>query len=425
MNITAAIGKPFHKGFLFYLLCAVAWLCLVFQVTKYVILVPLPSTDAFAGVDYPKHRDAAIHLLQGICPQEKEYMGFNYPTFAALPFLFLAWMTPVHAAVTWTVLMRAFTVAAIGLTLFGMRPRALSQQTFVGLPQAFFEHWHAVMAMIMALFFPAYLELHVGNIQPFIFFLIACFCVLLLHGWEKTAGIILAALCLIKITPIFFLPALFFSRKYRTCLYWAGTMGMYLLLLLVTGWWRWDLYLVREILPNVAYYWHGISSSLPSLIARLFPALVSNPTTYGWVTKSLGVGTLSLLLVFLWCGKIRAKGDRLFWRDALAFASSSMVIASPLLEYHHFTCLLPAWVFWWLDMAEGRQRKIYSAITACFWFGVLEGKNELIHLGNIPSVYLSPISLLGVWLAQAIRIVWQRREADYNITTMDGEKECL
>ncbi|HBF34771.1 TPA: hypothetical protein DDW35_09430 [Candidatus Sumerlaeota bacterium] len=416
MNLPDVTGKPFHKGFLFYLLCGVAWVCLVFQVTTHVVFVPLPGGDAFVGVDYPKHRDAAIEVLQGICPQKKEYMGFNYPTFTALPFIFLAWLTPQQAAMTWTLLMRGFILAGILLVIFGMRPRGEPvSETPLDFFQTLCVHRYSCMAMAMSLFIPVYFDLHVGNIQPFIFFLIVLFCVLLTHGFDKTAGVILAAVCLIKLTPVFFLPALFFSRRYRVLIAWGCAILVYAALLCVTGWWAWDWYLVREVLPHVGHYWQGISFSLSAFLALLFPQIIHDKTSYDIASKGIGMVILVSLFVFLFYGTRAAQKSKndLFWRDAIALASMPLVIASPLVEYLHFTCVVPAWLFWCQDIMDRRQGKYFFTLSFFLWGGVFVGKQGLESFGsvhNIQLVYFSTASLALLWFLQGMRMISQRMD---------------
>ncbi|NQU43079.1 DUF2029 domain-containing protein, partial [bacterium] len=213
------------------------------------------------GVDFPKHVEAARAVLENRSPYTGEnYLGFNYPLLTAWLFVFLAWVPADRAEFVWDLCHAIFVFASLVIVVGAYRPRITdSKRRTDGCPiQAaswIADHWPAVGALALALFSPIFLDIHHGNIEPLNLVLLILMGALLLRGKENSAGVVLAVLCLIKIVPILLVPALWMGGKRRTVAVWTAALSAYAIVMLLTGWWRWEWFLVTETLPNIGFHY--------------------------------------------------------------------------------------------------------------------------------------------------------------------------
>lgn len=407
MPSTTPQTQPIISNTIWRLFQIAAWGMLAVMIFKHMVFNQF-LLEPGSGVDFPKHREAAVKLLQGISPMDNNlFLVFNYPTFTALLFVFLAWIPESRAIYAWDVLQCGLTAAACLMIIFALRPRLPANDWMEHEPGKIpasaanwgARHWPTIGALLCALFTPAFMDLHWSNIQPTIFFLVCLFCVLLHHGHDRTAGIALALLCLIKITPVLLLPALLFSGKRRVLAAWSVFMALYGILLLATGWWRWDLFLVRETLPNVGFRWRVFSVSIVSYLGKtIWPELMNSKSLYDTVSKAIALFFLALLIMQILLIR-RKNGGFLHWRDAVTLTCYPIVLVSPLVESIHFTNCLPGWIFLFHDYLERRRGGASFTLLLLLWLGIFACRYIFEYSNNsISPIHYAVWLLLGVWL---------------------------
>ncbi|HBF34773.1 TPA: hypothetical protein DDW35_09440, partial [Candidatus Sumerlaeota bacterium] len=343
------------------MLSAVAWVFFAVQVFKYLILPPLSSSEGVLGLDFQDVYNAAQDVVHGINPYLR---GPGYPLMVPVAFSFLPLFSLQHAEFVWSIIMRGSILGGFLLIFFALKPQisgeTVSEKKGKMLPSAcayaIAKHWITLAACITAAFTPALLDIRVGNIQSFIFFLFCVLCALLQHKRDAAAGLILALLCLIKIVPLFLIPALFCAKRYRLLTAWAVGIGLYFVITFSTGGWRWETTLFTQVLPHFPYALRGVSYSLVHFVGLVFrPDLLESEIAY---TKFSALITGFVVCVYLLtlAGAVWRMGvvktlfakqsePNVLWRDALALGCYSLTLASPLLETHHFTNCIPGWIF--------------------------------------------------------------------------------
>jgi hypothetical protein len=256
----------------------------------------------------------------------------------------------------------------------------------------------------------------------------------MLHGREKTAGCVLAMTCLVKITPIVLLLGLLFAKKQRVLYAWGGFMVCYALLLFFTGWWRLELFFVREILPILSFSAMYSSHSITVYLGTVFfPDILTTRTVFDYFSRTISFSILLITLLLLFIASRRCKERGLFWRDALSLSFYPMLLISPLLEIQHYTCLMPALVFLVHDYLDRRCSHRYFVTCLFFWilllggpiwrdlglfFGMLLSEEftwcsaGLFNLSfkYLPYEFFSPFFVLILWIATSARILFSHEK---------------
>lgn len=365
------------------------------------------------GVDFPKHRLAAIDVLAGRNPYVgANYLGFNYPLLTAWIYVFLAWVPESWAERVWDLTNAFYTVASLFVVARFCRPSLptrTSDDPFALVRSWIVRHWGSFSALILAFFAPVFLEIHDGNIEPLNLFLLTILCAALLRNAQALAGIVLAVLCLVKILPVFFVPVLLVSRKWRTIATWGGAMALYGAVLFATGWWRWEWFLYTRTLPNVGFRYVVESNSLVRIVRDyLAPNLLATKPMYDRWATAISLSLSAAFAVVLWLGRNRARES---WRDGIAFASLTVVLVTPLLEYQHLIWSFPAYLFLLADWAERRSGGRTFALGAVLWCGVVAARyvSDLGGRSVVNPLHVATLLVLGLWGVSAIRLVASAR----------------
>jgi len=399
-------ARPAPKPLLLILLQIEAWLVCVFMFLKYVVWKQFTC----AGVDFPKHYHAAIEVLHGRSPFTGDlYLGFNYPVFTASLYAFLAPFSLQGAEVLWDLCNTIYVAATIGLVIAFYRPRP-SPSSSIAQTWAV-RHWPVVAAFALAIFAPIFLEIHDGNIEPLNLFLLAALGAALLRGRDTLAGALLAGLCLVKILPALFLPPLFIARRKRPVIVCTILLATYALVLLTTGWWRWDWFLFTRVLPNVGFRYCGLSNSLAAIAGHyLFHPLLSSKNAFDAAAVAIACAVLAaqaLVMALAWPLARRS------WRPSLALTSLSLVLLSPLLEYQHLIWAIPAYLFLILDALEGRVSPRFFMAASALWIAIFACRyqSDLAVWLFLPPLHASTLLVLVLWIATAGNIVIRSRKA--------------
>ena len=359
-------------------------------------IVHQPFQDT--GVDFPTHWLAAKAMQQGQSPYYGEhlYLGYNYPMFLAIIWYPLAWVPTVEAAEKiWdatNVLLVLLAGAALGWWLWPAR--ALREGPG---PEAFLARWWTlVVAFFLASYEPLHVVLYAANIEPWNLFFGGMFVVCMARRWDARAGVFLALFALIKVAPVLLILGVLGLRRYRAAAAFGATLAAYGLLLLVTGWWRWESALYTDTLPNIPHNWQGISLSIHRFLADSFaPEILGDAKRYGRFIFLLNV---PLGMVYAaccaWQWWRRRADEELF----LAFACFYVLLLSPLVEVTHFTWVAPAILLQLRAFARRAVSPGVFVMLAGLWVGVFL-LHFILHWNWLPGDW-------ATWKYQTIVLVY-------------------
>lgn len=270
-------------------------------------------------------------------------------------------------------------------------------------------HWPSVAVFALAINAPIFLEIRDGNIEPLNLVLLIALGAALLRKRDTVAGVLLAMLCLGKILPVFFLPPLLFAGRKRAVGVCVAFLALYGLVLLATGWWRWDWFLFAQTLPNVGFHYRGLSNSLVAIAGRyLFPALFASKKAFDLTAMGIALSVVAgqVAVAILGWPLVRRS-----WRTGLSFASLSIVLMSPLLEYQHLIWAIPAYLFLIMDAVEERISPRFFATATSLWLAIFACR-YLTDLGVwlvVSPLHASTLLLAVLWVATGTDIILRAR----------------
>lgn len=389
-------------------LVAALWADFVFKFAWFVLWVPMMGPNA----DYDKHWYAAIEILNGRSPYVGDlYLGFNYPLFTGWLFIWLPAFSLKTSELIWESLNALYLVGGAALVVEVLRPRL---DALPGAPKALAvvhafvrRHWFTVIFAITINFHPLIQGYMPANIDPFLFGLFVAFGVAFARGRDTTAGILLAALCLVKLTPVLLLVPLAAARKWRVLAWSCGLLALYGVVLLVTGLWRTELYLYQEVLPRIGFRYIGISASTNRVIAMLFvPSALETEAAYRLLTNIVVAALAGIFLLINGAYFLQRRTGAL---HILSLGLVAQVLMTPLFEFHHMVWIAPVMYFHlWLWM-EGRMGHVPFLVSVGVWVGitVIRILNDFAYSGLPFSAYLfsSPLMfvLAGLCVVEAFR----------------------
>jgi alpha-1,2-mannosyltransferase len=410
--MTPDVPTPEGRRKLSRLLLVAAWAPLVFVVVKYLVFsVTTP------GIDFMIYHEGVQPFLHGQNPylnQERLPAPMAYPIFGFIlcaPFGFFPEKT---AEILWDITQVALFAATAWLLLIYYRPqprepgeRSLEGTDANPIPRvsdadlAFY--WPVLAPLFLVAFTPAYMDLHVGNIQPLNLFLVTVLGAALLRGRQALAGGALAALCGIKILPVVLVPALLLSGKKRAVAASGVSLALYGLLLLVTGWWRWEFELLTRLMPQFSLIaWErGFATSLPSLAGKTFwPSVLSSADAFRLAVRGVTLVLGAAYLGALWVGRRRYRPD---WQEGMTLGLLTLVLMSPVIQYHHFVWAFPAWVWLFTGFLRGRTGFVFLFLSGILWMVVLGGRIFQEHLAR-PRIEPRDVALVAFALLWVLHI---------------------
>lgn len=312
-----------------------------------------------AAFYYPKaadHRSAFVRWQPQII---KFWGGVNiydkmlFPNPPILPITLgpLMSLPPVVGAMTWFAIKIALATAALVMCLRIVRPEN-------GSFPPFFQS-----AVLLLSLRPILGDLHHGNINLLILFLIVTMFQAWREGYDFLAGILLALAISYKVTPALFIPYFAYKRSWRTV--GATVLGLFLFLLFVpsliigprfnleclTMWWRRMLtpFLLegstspQEINQSMVGVLHRLLTEIPPGTNRYDLHLDVNlvswpPELVSYLVKSLAVGLVGLLALFCRTREQDRRDPR--YLGEIALVVLTMLFISERSWKHHFVTLL-------------------------------------------------------------------------------------
>ncbi len=414
-----------------------AWLPFLFLLTKSAIL-SLPTY----GIDFMVYHGAARMLLNGENPylhQETLPGPMTYPIFGLLWCVPFARLPLSVADTAWDLFQMALLVGTTLWLVFYYRPKADGSDADSGMPvhgrgaplvseADLHRYWPLMAPLMVATFTPACLEFVPGNIQQLNLFLVTLLGGALLRGRETPetagrtqrsaptgmaylsgretwAGVILAALCGIKVLPIVLVPALWIAGKRRTLAVCGATLAGYGALLLATGWWRYELDLFTRLMPQfsaIGLEYNGTLTSVALIVGKIFyPPLLESKAVFGPAVKVFGLLVGLIYLAALWLGRAHY---RRVWQDAVTLGLMTMVLVCPVATFAHFSYLLPGYVWLFLTYFRGREH-VYFWMSLFFW-GIIFGTRVCLDLAVSPRFSfpdMALVALAALWVLNIVR----------------------
>lgn len=297
-------------------------------------------------------RHQVLQFWQGVNIYD-EMMFPNPPIFPITVYPLMT-LPPVTGAVCWFTLKAALTAASIWMCFRMVRPGGTRT-----LPS-----WIQGAVLLLSLR-PILSDLHHGNNNLLILFLIVSALYAWRTGYDVLAGLILGLAISYKVTPALFVPYFLYKRSYRTVAATAAGMGLFLLVIpsVVIGphfnfeclsmWWH---RMMTPFLVNDVVSKQEINQSMVGVLTRLltetptggarydvhldlnvasFPPAVVKP-----FLKALSLGLVGLLALFCRTKSTRRDDPRLFGEFCLVVLTM-LFVSERSWKHHYVTLLLP------------------------------------------------------------------------------------
>jgi hypothetical protein len=332
-------------------------ICVIYTLFWVVIWCPLNR----AGIDYPKHWEAARALIEG----KSVYRGghlwieFNYPQAMAFNFAWLGLLDFTLAEKLWKLFLGSCLVGSWYLAWKVYLPSGFRR----GRDAA---KWGWIFALILGLYQPAINSLAEGNIDAYNALLIVLMTALILTGREYMAGLVWGLLISVKLLPVVLIIPFLIWRKSKI-LYGAGIfLAVYLVLLLLAGRLGEEWYYLTKVLPFVPDWWRHGSVSFIHLVFSwlgLEDRYITDPYFCGIWSRGFLFAIMFIYICILVVLKARGK-------PFLAGIESAVIIfplLSPLFWYHHLVWILPVMLLQFSDLVQGRYGRLMGAGLISGW----------------------------------------------------------
>lgn len=298
-------------------------------------------------------RHQVLQFWDGANIFEKLY----YPNPPIMPISLYPLMAlpPVTGAVCWYILKVALTAASIWMCFRMVRPPGSRV-----LPS-----WIQFGVLLLSLR-PILSDLHHGNNNLLIMFLVVAALYAWRKGYDVLAGLVLALAIAYKVTPALFVPYLMYKRSWRTVGATVVGMGIFLIVVpsMVIGtafnweclsWW-WQRMMSPFIIKGESMSPQEVNQSMVGVLTRLLTETKTGTGRYevhldlnivAWspifvrnLIKGLALGLVGLLAFFCRTKTTRRDDPRLLGEFALVVLT--MLFVSERSWKHHFvTVLLP------------------------------------------------------------------------------------
>lgn len=389
------------------LLRSVLFLYIVWTIVQWGFIRPA----GFIGSDYHKHWLAARCLFEGTNNYIGKWLelGFNYPQATAFIFGWLGFFSEAVGEKLWEWMHIGFLIGCwlIAWKAFAPSPRALrladNDDSGQRMRSACARHWGLLTAFALAIFTPATHCIWVGNIDPYNAILAMGLVAALLSGRDRLAGVLWALLILCKMLPLALIVPLIAWRRWRVFKATLVVMVVYFVVLLVTGRLSYEWYFVRETIPNITFFWRGISVSMSRAVIFLLgrPEWHEKEAAFNMVVRLTTVTLLTIyIFMIVWLRRRRGTGFVRTFELAMLFYP----LMAPLLEPHHFVFLMPVMFLHMKRAVEDRMLESIGALYLLGWL-VLSQAYTVVDLTASPSgvvIFLPLLAALGLMATAVI-----------------------
>jgi hypothetical protein len=297
-------------------------------------------------------RHQVLQFWQG----ENIYDEMMFPTPPIMPLTLLPFMLlpPVTGAVCWFSLKAGLTALSVWLCFRMVRPPGTK-----ALPSY-------VQAVVLILSFrPILSDLHHGNNNLLILFLVVAALWAWRSGYDVLAGLVLALAISYKVTPALFVPYFMYKRSWRVVGATALGIGVFLLIVpgLIIGprfngeclamWWQ---RMISPFLTRGEGSPQEINQSMVGVLTRFLTDTKLGPGRYdvhmdvklvawppafvGLLVKALSIGLVGLLALFCRTPTERRDDPRLLGEFALVVLTM-LFVSERSWKHHYVTLLLP------------------------------------------------------------------------------------
>lgn len=325
------------------------WIALFFTVLGGGLVYSWKAEDDRSA--FVRWRHQVLQLFQG----ENIYERMIFPNPPIMPIALYPLMTmpKVAGAVTWYFLKVAMTAVSAWLCFRMVRDNDLPLRSYI---QA---------GILLLSLRPILSDLHHGNINLLILFLIVLSLYAWRNGYDLLAGLVLALAISFKVTPALFLPYFVYKRSWRTVASCALGMGIFLVIIpslvigpefniqCLTSWWHHIIspYVTRAEVKGPAEINQSLSAVLTRLLAttqvkgKYDPQLMVNlvnwePRLVGLMVKGVMVGLVGLLAVFCRTPTRNRFDPRLLGEFGLVVLTM-LFVSERSWKHHYVTMLLP------------------------------------------------------------------------------------
>ncbi len=388
---------------------------------------------------FVRWRHQVLQFWQG----ENIYDEMLFPNPPIMPLTLLPFMMlpPVPGALCWFVLKAALTAGSIWMCFRMVRSEKRPLPSYV-------------QAMVILFSFrPILSDLHHGNNNLVILFLVVATLYAWRKGYDVLAGLSLALAISYKVTPALFVPYFLYKRSWRTVGATCVGMGLFLLVVpsLIIGptfngeclatWWH------RMLSPFLSKGFispQEVNQSMVGVLTRLLTDtktgdgrydvhldlnLVSwPPRVVGLLVKGLSVGLVGLLALFCRTRTDRRDDPRLLGEFALVVLTM-LFVSERSWKHHYVTLLLPyTYLAYRVGVARvsGRVRWLLGSAMVLSALLMATTSSELgglfaRHQGHKIAQGYGMFLWAGVvlYIATAWR-VWVERTRDWNDNNGDG-----
>ncbi|RUL88435.1 glycosyltransferase family 87 protein [Tautonia sociabilis] len=323
-------------------------------------------------------------LQQGVNIWDK-YMFPNPPIFPLTLYPLTA-MPPLAASLVWYFLKAGLTVLSV-IFCFRMARGPGDQRPVPA--------WAQFLVILLS-FRPILSDLHHGNNNLIILFLIVGALYAWRRGYDVLAGLSLGLAIAYKVTPALFVPYFLYKRSYRTA--GASLLGLGLFLLVVPSlvlgpefngeclhmWWH------RMLRPFVVEHEVGeleINQSMAGVLMRYFTEqrtgegrymtmfsglhfYAMNPDVVVYAIKALAVGMVGLLALLCRTNAKRRDDPRLLGEFSLVVLTM-LIVSERSWKHHYVTVLLPYTFLIFRLWAYPVGPKLRNALAACVGLSAL------------------------------------------------------
>jgi alpha-1,2-mannosyltransferase len=388
---------------------------------------------------FVRWRHQVLQFWQG----ENIYDEMLFPNPPIMPLTLLPFMMlpPVPGALCWFVLKAALTAGSIWMCFRMVRSEKRPLPSYV-----------QAMVILFSLR-PILSDLHHGNNNLVILFLVVATLYAWRKGYDVLAGLSLALAISYKVTPALFVPYFLYKRSWRTVGATCVGMGLFLLVVpsLIIGptfngeclatWWH------RMLSPFLSKGFispQEVNQSMVGVLTRLLTDtktgdgrydvhldlnLVSwPPRMVGLLVKGLSVGLVGLLALFCRTRTDRRDDPRLLGEFALVVLTM-LFISERSWKHHYVTLLLPyTYLAYRVGVARvsGRVRWLLGSAMVLSALLMATTSSELgglvaRHQGHKIAQGYGMFLWAGVvlYIATAWR-VWVERTRDWNDNNGDG-----
>ena len=390
MEVAATVSRP-GLDFDRHLRRAVWVLALLAVIASGIVYVGKASDDRSAFIRW---RPQILKFGQGVNIYDKMY--FPNPPILPITLYPLMLMPPLAGALTWYYLKVTLTVVSIWLCFKMVKPDTRVLPSWVQ------------GAVILFSFRPILGDLHHGNNNLIILFLIVSCLYVWRKGYDVLAGLILALAISYKVTPALFIPYFMYKSSWRTV--GATLLGMGLFLLVIPsliigpafngeclGWW-WHRMLSPYLVQGAASD-QEINQSMVGVLTRLLTDsktgtgrydvhldhlnfLALPPKTVGYLVKAISLALIGLLAFFCRTKTKRRDDFRLFGEFSLVVLT--MLFVSERSWKHHFvTLLLPYTYLAYRFGASHISTRVKIILAAAMWLSAFLMATTSSELGGI------------------------------------------